>query len=114
PNVIDLDNDPNFRPAPPTGMGLTMLDGGKMKLTWDASLRRNIAYHIYARPIDGSKWIRVTREPVAHNYQVFAQTKSGVSLMFVTTAVFNDQESDFSEPVSLDSRPAPKAAAQPA
>lgn len=114
PGVIDLDNDPNFRPAPPTGMALTMLDDGKMKLSWDASLRRNVAYHIYARPLDGSKWIRVTREPVAHNYQVFAQTKSGVSLMFVTTAVFNDRESDFSETVSLDNRPAAKPALPPA
>ncbi len=92
------------RLAPPADVRLIKVNDHKMKLTWRALPGSNIKYHIYAKPITSSKWIKITRQPISVNYQIFSPKKSGVVLQFVITAVRGEEESDFSKIVNYHSQ----------
>ncbi|RMI03382.1 MAG: hypothetical protein D6681_10050 [Calditrichaeota bacterium] len=89
------------RLVPPASLKVDRLEGNKIKLSWNPLPVPGVKYLIYARLEGRSEWIKVTPQPIATNYQIFNARKTGIRLFFVVTAVKNDQESDFSEPVII-------------
>ncbi|RMF61402.1 MAG: hypothetical protein D6748_01745 [Calditrichaeota bacterium] len=87
---------------PPSGVKIVKVNEQKLKLTWDPIPDSGVGYHIYAKPINSLKWIRITKEPLKVNYQFFSPKKKGVIIQFVITAVMQDKESDFSQIVTYE------------
>ena len=87
--------------VPPEDLKMEKLNDKKMMISWDQVPIPGVAYHVYAKPVKGSKWIKITPEPIRETYRVFTRKKSGINLLFVATAVQGEEESDFSRPVYL-------------
>jgi hypothetical protein len=87
--------------VPPEGLKLEKLNNKKMKISWNQVIVPGVGYHVYAKPAGGSKWIKITPEPIRETYEIFTQKKSGLNLLFVVTTVRGGEESDFSRPVYL-------------
>lgn len=84
---------------PPEGLKMEKLSGKKIRISWDQVSIPEVAYHIYAKPTGGSKWIKITPEPIRETSKIFTRNKSDINLVFVVTSLQGEGESDFSRPV---------------
>lgn len=87
--------------APPEGLKIEKLSNNRIRISWDQISLPGVAYHIYAKPSGGSKWIKITPEPIRETYKIFTRKKSDINLVFVVTSLLGKEESDFPHPVYL-------------
>jgi hypothetical protein len=87
---------------PPTGVKAEKIDGNKIKISWHQTAIPEVAYNVYAKPTGGTRWIKLTSEPVKETVKIFFQKRSNISLFFTVAAVRGAEESDFATPVFLE------------
>jgi hypothetical protein len=98
PGLIVVDKSPE-KLVPPTGLKVDKVDSDKIKVSWNQAAIPGVVYNVYAKLRDGTRWIKLTHEPIEETDKIFTQKKSNIRLLFTVTAVRGAEESDFSMPI---------------
>ncbi|MEZ4764452.1 MAG: PorV/PorQ family protein [Calditrichia bacterium] len=88
----------------PYSLELQDIGDNKMKLVWQEHPDPAAHYHLYARPVGSENWVRVSREPIASNYQLFTQKRDDLHLFLAVTVVVGEEESPKSIPIEFKTR----------